>query len=56
MTFKVPMETLQAANALEFEMVYHVNNKIFEKVTMRSAESKDILGQATFSVAAAPVA
>ena len=50
------METLRAANSLEFEMVYHVNSKTFEKVIMRNADSKDILGNATYSTAAAPAA
>ena len=56
LTFKVPMETLRASGAMEFEMVYHVASGVFEKVVMHNSETRDVLGEATFSVAAAPAA
>ena len=55
-TFKVPMEKLRAAGAMEFEMVYHVASGAFEKVVMHNSETRDVLGEATFSAAAAPAA
>ena len=50
LTFKVPMDALKAAGALEFEMVFHGANEVFEKVNMRNSETKEVIGEATFSV------
>ena len=50
------MDKLRAANALEFEMVYHVASGVFEKVNMNNCQTKEVLGEANFSTVAAPKA
>ena len=38
------MEALRASEALEFEMVYHVASKTFEKVLILNSATRDIFG------------
>ena len=46
---KVPMEVLTNLGCVEFNMVYHVNNKRFEKVEILMNNTREMLGLAEFT-------
>ena len=50
------MPLLQEHTELEFDMVYYVKTGVFEKINIVHCESKEVIGQADFSVVAAPKA
>ena len=43
------MNKLKETGSLEFNMIYHVPNGVFEAVEITNAETKESLGKATFS-------
>ena len=45
------MELLRNKGSIEFNMVYHVGERRFEKVEIIDSESREILGNAQFEIA-----
>lgn len=49
---KVPMEELRALGKIQFNMIYHVNSCVFERVEMLNADGS-VIGAATFTTSKA---
>ena len=45
----VPFDKLKEAGAIEFEIIYHVANGVFEVVRMLKGEEREHLGDAEFA-------
>lgn len=54
MTLQVPYDLLQEHKSLQFDMIYHVNSGVFEKINIVHGETFAVLGQATFTTKVAP--
>ena len=50
LTLKVPMELLNTEGSIEFNMVYHVESGVFEKVEMLNSETREVHGNAEFTL------
>ena len=48
----VPLEKLQLAGSIEFEMVYHVGRMNFETINMIQSDTRQHIGTAKFTAAA----
>ena len=49
LNLKVPMELLCSQGSIEFNMVYHVGDRRFEKVEILASQSREVVGLAEFS-------
>ena len=52
LTMTVPLEKLQLAGSIEFEMVYHVGRMNFETINMIQSDTRQHIGTAKFTAAA----
>lgn len=49
LNLKVPMELLRDLGSVEFNMVYHVGDRRFEKVEMLASQTREVVGLAEFT-------
>ena len=49
LNLKVPMELLRNQGSIEFNMVYHVGERRFEKVEILASQTREVVGPAEFS-------